>query len=105
MCLLHQFWMLVAESIRALCYPSIVQRQMHQSHPCLRHGLMITSLQIIDGGAPRRRQRQKPSADFDDGLVNRIAAEVEVSDLDVITMRKRFNCARFKSSKKFFVGH
>src|SRR6185503_12934596 len=94
-----------AESIRALSRLAIPQRQMHQAHPRLRHGLMITSLQIVHRGAPRDREGLKPGADFRDGILKRMPAQVEVRDLDVVSVMKLLKRAPFERSEKFVVVH
>src|SRR5688572_27096877 len=78
---------------------------MHQSHPRLRYRLMITSLQIVDGRTPRYRQTLESRANFCDRTVQRMLAQVEVGDLDVVTMMEFVKCARFKRGEEFVVGH
>src|SRR5205823_6342175 len=93
------------ESIRALRHLAIAQGQMHQSHPRVRHGLVITFLQIVNRRTRRCRQSLKTSADFSKSLDERISAQIEVSDLDVVAMMKLLNRACFKRSEKLVVVH
>src|SRR4051812_4511317 len=78
---------------------------MDESHPGLRHGLVITFLQIVNGGTPGYSQSLEPGADFHDRLLERMPSQIEVSDLDMIAMMKLLKRASFERGEKFLVIH
>ena len=102
---MHQLWVLIAECLRALTRLAIPRLQMDQSHPRLCHGLVVTLLQVVDRSAPGDGESLKSSADFTDGLVERMTPQVKERDLDVIAMVKFLKRACFERAEKFLVAH
>ena len=78
---------------------------MDESHPGLGHGFVIAFFQVINGCIPRFRQGLESCADFCDGFVERMAAQVKVSDFDVVAMVAVVERAGFEGGEEFVVGH
>jgi hypothetical protein len=102
---LHELRLPVAEGVRTFHPAALAQLHMDQSNPRLRHGFVVTFFQIIDGRVPRHSQSLQPGADFRDGVIERVPAQIKINDLDVIAMVKLIQRTRFERGEKFVVAH